>query len=121
VKVSSIDARFGRHVVNLVDLSATGALVATSSPVPLDSEWALLLEANGQRLPLKARVVRVTKQSGSPDSPDACVWLAGVTFVGLSAAMAQAVVRLVALNPVAADEPAAGEDDRAARRSFSGR
>lgn len=93
-KVSSIDARFGRNVVTLVDLSATGALLATNAPVPLESEWALMLESAGQRLPLKARVVRVVQKPGEPGgSGDA--WLAGVAFVGLSAAMQQAVARIV--------------------------
>jgi hypothetical protein len=93
-KVSSIDARFGRHVVTLVDLSATGALLATTAPVPLESEWALLLESAGQRLPLKARVVRVMQKSGESDGAGDA-WLAGVAFVGLSAAMQQAVARIV--------------------------
>jgi hypothetical protein len=93
-KVSSIDARFGRHVLTLVELSASGALLATSAPVPVEGEWALLLESAGQRLPLKARVIRVRQKPGDPGGAGD-IWLAGVAFVGLSATMQQAVARIV--------------------------
>jgi hypothetical protein len=96
VKVSNIDARFGKHVVQLLDLSATGALIATNTAVPVGSEWALQLEADGIRLPLKARVVRVVNKTSSPDpsTTTAGEWLAGVTFVGLSPSMMTAITRL---------------------------
>ena len=99
VNVTNIDARFGKSIVELLNLSVTGALLATNTAVPVGSEWALQLRAEGERLPLTARVVRVVRKTDTPDAPHTAedVWLAGVAFVGLSLETQKAVRRLIAM------------------------
>ena len=82
----TLDANRRARVVNV---SGTGALIASPVPVAIDSTQTVRLTLDGREFTLEARV-RHMKQIASP-AEDGTQYQIGLEFVGASAALALAL------------------------------
>jgi hypothetical protein len=87
-----IAARLDRHVVDVLNLSLTGALLRHNQGVPLDTQAMLALVHNEVAVTVHARVLRNTPAA------DLSGWHVAVTFPNASDHVRKAIPRLLTGN-----------------------
>ncbi len=90
-----IAARLDRNVVDVLNLSLTGALLRLDHAVPLDTQAMLALVNNEVEVTVHARVLRNTLATDSSGSHG---WEVAVTFPNASDHVRKAIPRLLTAN-----------------------
>jgi hypothetical protein len=92
IRLEVVGALWGTLEVNrparVVNVSGTGALIASPAPVAVDSTQTVRLTLDGREFTLEARVRHMRQ---APDSTDGASYHIGLEFLGDPAALALAL------------------------------
>lgn len=97
VPTPGLRARINHVLGDLINVSATGALIRSSRMLAVGSEWPVTLDLDARRIDLSGRVVRY--ESTALQLPGGAVlarplYALGVVFTSVSSAAMQAIVQL---------------------------